>query len=85
MRRERYTKMHWEEDHGMFKIPDSCLDSAIDYGLTVLYWVLHTWHKLEMRETMKDLVRNLGPGVEVMYDQTDLGSDPIPVLPFDFG
>ena len=49
MRRERYTKMHWEEDHGMFKIPDSWLDSAIDYGLTVLYWVLHTWHKLEAR------------------------------------
>lgn len=29
--------------------------------------VLHTWHKLEIRETVKGLVRNLGPGVEVMY------------------
>lgn len=63
MRRERYTKMHWEE----FKIPDSCLDSVVDYGLAVPYWVLHTCHKLEMRETVKDLVRNLGPGVEIMY------------------
>ena len=37
------------------------------YGLAVLYWVLHTCHKLQMRETVKDLVRNLGPGVEVMH------------------
>lgn len=59
--------MGWEEDHADSHNPDSCLDSATDYRLTTLHWVL--WHLTQTRDERdcEGLLGNSGARVEMMH------------------